>query len=134
VGVSETNDQPEVKRLQRKERVIRAVHTLTGFLLIAKGLHKLSDGEPAPVLVTLTLVGGALALAAAVFHHRFHDSRYPVGALISLIESAACLLVAVSYVEDGASYIQYAYFFASITALAAAAMQLWRQGAARATH
>jgi hypothetical protein len=125
------NDQLEVKRLQRKERVIRAVHVLTGFLLITKGLHKLSDGEPSPFLVTLTLVGGALALAAAVFHHRFHDSRYGIGAVISLIESAVCLLVALSYVEEGASYIQYPFFFASITALGAMVMQLRRQGAAR---
>ena len=125
----ETDSVPEVKRSRRKERVLLVAHVLTGFLLITKGLHKLSDVDASPVILALTLGGGALSLAAAMFHRRLHNARHGVGAMISFVESAACLLVAVSYVEDGTRYLQYPLFVTSAIALGAAVVQLRRRRA-----
>jgi 1,4-dihydroxy-6-naphthoate synthase len=119
----------EVRRSQRKERMLLAAHVLTGFLLITKGLHKLVEGHASPALLALTLGGGALSLAAAMFHRRLHDAKHGVGALISFVESAACLLVALSYVESGTRYLQYPLFLASAIALGAAVVQLTRRRA-----
>ena len=119
--------QPEGKRSQRKEKILLVAHVMTGVLLITKGLHKLSEGHATPLLLALTLGGGALALAAAVFHRRLHHARHGLGALISFVESAACLLVAVSYVQDGTRYLQYPLFAASAIALGAAVVQLRRR-------
>ena len=121
--------QPEGKRSPRKEKILLVAHVMTGVLLITKGLHKLSEGHATPLLLALTLGGGALALAAAVFHRRLHHARHGLGALISVVESAACLLVAVSYVQDGTRYLQYPLFAASAIALGAAVVQLRRRRA-----
>jgi threonine/homoserine efflux transporter RhtA len=125
----EMNKVPEVTHSRRKERVLLVAHVLTGFLLITKGLHNLSDVDASPVILAFTLGGGALSLAAAIFHRRLHDARHGVGALVSLVESAACLLVAVSYIEDGTRYLQYPLFVASAIALGAAVVQLRRRRA-----
>jgi drug/metabolite transporter (DMT)-like permease len=120
---------PDVKRSQRRERVLLIAHLMTGFLLIAKGLHELSAVDTSPVIVALTFAGGALSLAAAIFHRRLHSAKHGVGALISFIESAACLFVAVSYIEDGTRYLQYPLFVASAFALGAMVVQLRRRRA-----
>ena len=127
--VREMDTMPDVKRSRRKERVLLVAHVLTGFLLITKGLHELSDEGASAVIVAFTLGGGVLSLAAAVFHRQLHKAKHGAGAVISFVESAACLLVAVSYVEDGTRYLQYPLFVASAIALGAAVVQLRRQRA-----
>jgi hypothetical protein len=102
---------------------------MTGFLLITKGLHELSEVDASPVLLTLTFGGGVLSLTAALFHRKLHNTKHGVGAVISFVESAACLFVAVSYVEDGTRYLQYPLFLASAIALGAVVVQLRRRRA-----
>jgi EamA domain-containing membrane protein RarD len=112
--------------------MLLVAHVMTGFLLITKGLHKLSDGHASPALLALTFGGGAVSLAAAVFHRRLHHARHGLGALMSFVESAVCLLVAVSYVEEGTRYLQYPLFVASAFAFGAAVVQ-WRRQRASAS-
>jgi len=119
----------DVKRSHRKERVLLIAHVMTGFLLITKGLHEVSEVDASPVLLALTFGGGALSLAAALFHWKLHNTKHGVGALISFVESAACLFVAVSYIEDGTRYLQYPFFVASAIALGAVVVQLRRRHA-----
>jgi 1,4-dihydroxy-6-naphthoate synthase len=125
-AVQPSDKAPEIKRSLRKERILLVAHVMTGVLLITKGLHKLSEGHASPALLALTFGGGALSLAAALFHRRLHNARHGVGALISLVESAVCLFVAVSHVEEGTRYLQYPLLVASAMALGAAVVQLRR--------
>jgi hypothetical protein len=127
--MDEIDNVPDAKHPHRKERVLLVAHVMTGFLLITKGLHELSAVDTSPVLVALTFGGGALSLAAAIFHRKLHNAKHGVGALISFVESAACLLVAVSYIEDGTRYLQYPLFFASAIALVAMVVQVRRRSA-----
>ena len=126
--MDEMDSRPDVKRSQRKERVLLVAHVMSGILLITKGLHELSGVDPSPAIVALTFGGGVLSVVAAIFHRRLHG-RHGVGALISLIESAACLFVAMSYIQDGTRYLQYPLFVASAIALGAMVAQLRRRRA-----
>jgi FtsH-binding integral membrane protein len=87
-------------------------HYLTAFVVLLKGVDKLTVVGKVPYAVALIVIG-LIILFGTIFHHRFEKVLRHFKGIIFALEAITLAIVGYLYVKDGKELIQYVCFFAA---------------------
>jgi predicted membrane channel-forming protein YqfA (hemolysin III family) len=102
--------------LSRKKnpRIAKFAHSLTGLVVIIKGVDKAEHFEQHPVIPVLLIIIGSLIIIATFFHHQLEKTIKEFKTLLFVFEGCALLLVSYYFFAAGKKLLPFAFLIAAI--------------------
>jgi hypothetical protein len=100
----------KMKRLMFLETM---VHYMTAFIVILKGIDKVTiPGKAVYGIIFLAI--GVLILLGTIFHHRAGKYLKHLKPMVFILEAIVIGLVGYLFLKEGKNYLQYLCFFAAL--------------------
>lgn len=119
---------------QRRVTILGTMtHYLTAFVVLLKGIDKLTVPGKAGYAIILIIIGLVIVLGT-IFHNRFEKILKHFNGIIAMLEAITMTIVGYLYLKDGKEFVQYACFFAAAMFLIASIIHFTKSKSAAPNH